>query len=85
MLLNEKGLLDIDALIVNNESFKKIIEDGIITEEEISEQSEKVITMLRDMEKKYSEETLAEIKTLLAESSVLYAIYNYYSLQNINE
>lgn len=83
MLFNEKGILDIDSIIVNNESYKKIIEDNVITEDEVTAQSEKVIAMLKDMEAKYSEAQLAEIKNLLAESSVLYAIYNVYSLQQI--
>lgn len=85
MLLNNKGLLDIDSIIVNNESYKKILEDGVITEEEVAAQSGKVVAMLRNIEAKYPAEQLEEIKNLLAESSVLYAIYNFYSLQNINE
>ena len=59
-------------------------EDNLITEEEIKAQSDKVVAILQNMETKYSEEQLAEIKNLLAESSVLYAIYNFHSLQNIN-
>ncbi|MBE6192430.1 MAG: hypothetical protein J6K33_08695 [Alistipes sp.] len=83
MLLNEKGILDIDSMIVNNESYRKILEDSIITDEEVAAQSAKVVSMLRDMEAKYSAEQLAEIKSLLAESSVLYAIYNFHSLQQL--
>ncbi len=83
MLLNEKGILDIDSMIVNNESYRKILEDSIITDEEVAAQSAKVVSMLRDMEAKYSTEQLAEIKSLLAESSVLYAIYNFHSLQQL--
>ncbi len=83
MLLNEKGILDIDSMIVNNESYRKILEDSIITDEEVAAQSAKVVSMLRDMAAKYSAEQLAEIKSLLAESSVLYAIYNFHSLQQL--
>lgn len=84
MFFNEKGILNIDEMVVNNVSFKNIMEDGVITEEEIKAQSDKVVAMLHDMETKYSEEQLAEIKSLLVESSVLYAVYNFHSLQNIN-
>lgn len=84
MFFNEKGILNIDELIMNNASFKKIMEDGIVTEEEIKEQSDKVVALLHDMEKKYSEEQLNEIKDLLVESGVLYAVYNYYSIQSLN-
>lgn len=84
MFFDKEGILDIDEMVVNNASFKTIMEDGVITEEEIKAQSDKVVAILQNMETKYSEEQLAEIKNLLAESSVLYAIYNFHSLQNIN-
>ena len=85
MFFNEEGILNIDEMVVNNASFKAIMEDGVITEEEIKAQSDKVVAMLHDMEAKYNEEQLAEIKSLLAESSVLYAVYNFHSIQSINE
>lgn len=85
MFFNEKGILNIDEAIVNNASFKNIMEDGIVTEEEVKAQSDKVVAMLHDMETKYSQEQLEEIKSLLAETSVLYAIYNFYSIQNIDK
>lgn len=84
MFFNEKGILDIDEMFANNESFKKIMEDGVITEEEIKDQSDKVVSILHDMESKYTDEQLVEIRNLLVESSVLYAVYNFYSIQNIN-
>lgn len=84
MFFNEKGILDIDGLLNNNESFKNIMEDGVVTEEEIKTQSDKVVAILRDMEAKYDEEQLTEIRNLLIESGVLYAVYNYYSIQSLN-
>ena len=83
MFFNENGILNIDEMVENNASFKNIMEDGVVTEEEIKAQSDKVVALLRDMDAKYSEEQLAEIKSLLVESCALYAIYNYYSIQNI--
>lgn len=85
MFFNEKGILNIDEIVANNASFKNIMEDGIVTEEEVKAQSDKVIAMLHDMEAKYSPEQLAEIKSLLAETSVLYAVYNFHSIQNIDK
>ena len=52
MFFNEKGILNIDEIIVNNASFKNIMNDGIVTEEEVRAQSEKVVAMLHDMENK---------------------------------
>ena len=85
MFFNEEGILNIDEIVVNHASFKNIMEDGVVTEDEIQNQSDKVVAMLRDMEAKYSEEQLTEIKNLLVESSVLYAVYNFYSIQNIHK
>ena len=85
MFFNEEGILNIDEMVVNNASFKNIMEDGVVTEEEIKTQSDKVLAMLHNMEAKYSKEQLAEIKSLLAETSVLYAVYNFNSIQNINK
>ncbi len=85
MFFNEEGILNIDEMVASNASFKNIMEDGIVTEEEVKAQSDKVITILHNMEAKYSNEQLAEIKELLAETGVLYAIYNIYSIQNINK
>lgn len=85
MFFNKEGILNIDEMVASNASFKNIMEDGIVTEEEVKAQSDKVITILHNMEAKYSNEQLAEIKELLVETGVLYAIYNIYSIQNINK
>ncbi len=85
MFFNQNGILNIDEAILNKESFKKIMEDGIVSEEEIKEQSEKVIGLFKDIENKFSEEQLRDIKDLLAETSVLYAVYNIYSIQSLNK
>ena len=83
MFFNEDGILNLDEMVVNNASFKNIMEDGIVTEEEIKTQSDKVLALLHDIEAKYDAEQLEEVKNLLVESSVLYAVYNFYSIQNI--
>ena len=85
MFFNENGMLDIDGMVAENASFKNIMEDGVVTEDEIKTQSDKVLNLLHDMEARYSEEQLAEIKTLLVEASVLYTVYNFYSIQNLNK
>lgn len=85
MFFNEKGILNIDEMVANNDSFKRIMEDNTIDENEIKEQSDKVVAMLHQMEKEFSEEQLLKVKELLVETSVLYAIYNYYSIQHLNQ
>lgn len=85
MFFNQNGILNIDEAIMNKESFKKIMADGTVTEDEIKEQSDKVVGLFQEIEKKYSEEQLREIKDLLAETSVLHAVYNIYSIQSLNK
>ncbi len=85
MFFNEDGILNIDEMVVNNASFKSIMEDGVVTDEEIKSQSDRVVGLLHEMEKRYNEEQLTEIRDLLIETSVLYAVYNFYSIQNLNK
>lgn len=77
------SLLDIDEIVTSNPSFKKIMEDGIITDEELQEQSNRVLAMMKEAENRFNKEDLAFIRELTAETNVLYAVYHYYELQNL--
>ena len=48
MFFNEEGILNIDEMVVNNASFKAIMEDGVITEEEIKEYIDRYDKVLKD-------------------------------------
>ena len=84
MLFNEQGILDIDEMIAQEPSFQNIMADGIVTEEELHKQSERVIALLHETEQRFSDDDQQFIKTLFAEANVLSAIYRYYELQNLN-
>ena len=43
MIFNEQGFIDIDEMIAQEPSFQKIMEDGVVTSEELHEQTERVI------------------------------------------
>ncbi len=73
-LFDNDGNLDIQEIIMSNESFKKIIFDGKVTPEEIRKQSEKVKALLHKADEMLNEEQTEVIKELLAEMSVLIAI-----------
>lgn len=83
VFFDKNGVLNLDEAVMDIDSFKTIMADGIVTDEELKAQSDRVICILHDMEKRYSPEQLKEIKQLLAETSVLYAIYNYHSIQSV--
>lgn len=84
MLFNEQGILDIDEMIAQEPSFQNIMADGIVTDEELRQQSERVIALLHEAQQRFNDDDLQFIKTLFAETNVLSAIYRYYELQNLN-
>ncbi len=83
MIFNEQGFLDIDEMIAQEPSFQKIMADGLVTEVELREQSERVISLLHEVEQRLSEEDQQLVKKLFAEANVLSTIYHFYEVQNI--
>jgi len=83
MFFNEQGIIDIDELIAKQSSFQKIMDDGIVTDEELQEQSQRVISLLHEADKRFNESDLQFIKMLFAETNVLSAIYHYYEHQSL--
>ena len=83
MIFNQQGILDIDGMIAAAPSFQKIMDDGIVTDEELSQQTDKVINLMREAERRFSEEDQLFIKRLFAETNVLTTIYHYYELQHL--
>lgn len=75
---DESGGLNIDDLILQQPSFQKIMEDGIVTEEEIAKQKDRVIAILKNLEQNSTSEQIDQIRELLAEISVLVAVQNKY-------
>lgn len=85
MFFNEQGIIDIDELVVNQPSFQKIMDDGIVMDEELQNQSQKVIDLLHEAEKRFDEADLQFVKNLFAETNVLSAIYHYYEHQSLKQ
>jgi hypothetical protein len=75
---DESGGLNIDELILQQPSFQKIMEDGIVTEEEIAKQKDRVIAILKNLEQNSTSEQIDLVRELLAEISVLVAVQNKY-------
>ncbi|MGM9738798.1 MAG: hypothetical protein ACI3ZT_10365 [Candidatus Cryptobacteroides sp.] len=70
---DEDNNLNIEDLVYEQPSFLKIIEDGVVTEDELAEQSDRVISRLKSFETKANAEQIEEVRNLLAEISVLVA------------
>lgn len=75
-LLDKYENLNIEDLVINQPSFKHIIEDGVITEEEIAEQSQRVVAKIKEIDAVATPEMKEMVRELLAEMSVLVAISN---------
>lgn len=81
--MSKIDILDLESIMMNNASLMKILEDGIVTEEEIKEQSEKVTAIAAKLEQECSEEQLRMVQSLIAEMNALYVAYNYNELLSI--
>ncbi len=68
------GTLNIDEIIVKQPTFLKIMEDQVVTEQELKEQSTRVTNLLKEIEANASPEIIEKVRQLLAEISVLVAI-----------
>lgn len=84
-LFDENGLLNIDEIVANHPSYKAIMEDGIVTDQELRDQAEATIVSLRHLEEICSAEHQAAIVDAIAQLSVLYAAYHNYQLQDFRK
>ena len=80
---NLPELLNIDEMIAQEPSFLKIMADGIVTDEELIEQSNKVTCLIEEAQKRFQGEDLQFVKKLLTEANVLMVVYHYHELQNL--
>lgn len=78
---NEDGSLKINETIMEQPSFQKIMEDGIVTVEEIEKQSELVVSLFRKIEDTFNDEQKKLVQDLLVESNVLNAIFKHHQMQ----
>jgi len=81
--LDKNGLLCIDETVTEIPSFKRIMEDEIVTAEELTEQAQCVTDLLKKLEISCSEEQKKIVKDLLAEMSVLYMAYHISEIQSM--
>ena len=70
----ETGVLLLDEYIVEMDSYKRIVQDGKITDTELLEQTLRVVTLLRRLEEALSPEVKALATETFGEMSVLNAL-----------
>jgi flagellin-specific chaperone FliS len=70
----ETDVLLIDEYIVEMDSYKRIVEDGTITDTELVQQTERVASILRQLEEALSPEAKALVTEAFGEMAVLNAL-----------
>ena len=67
----ESGSLNTDELIMERPSFQEIMADGVVTDEKIDTQGQRIKDMVHEMEPNFTAEQQDQIYNLVAEFSVL--------------
>jgi len=80
---NEEGYLNIDEAFMGVSSFKKIMEDGVVSDEEVIEQSKKVTDLFRKLEQICNQDQIDLIGNAITELGVLFTVYNYKEIQSL--
>lgn len=70
----ETGYLIIDELAMKRDSYQKVLEDNVVTEDELKEQADLVIDYLKKLDQKLDDEEKELVTDLICEMAVLYEI-----------
>ena len=81
IFFNEDGSLKINETIMEQPPYVKIMEDGVVTAEELEEQSKLVVSIFRKIEDTFIEEQKKLVQELLVESNVLNAIFKQHNMK----
>lgn len=68
---NESGSLNMDELIMERPSFLEIMADGVVTDEKIEAQGQRIKDLIQKMDPNFTPEQKEQIYELVAEFSVL--------------
>ena len=74
----ETGALLLDEYVAEMPSFQKVIEDQVVTEREVTQQAERVVECLKNLEDSLPETTRSSATDALCELAVLYALERHY-------
>ncbi len=82
-LFDENGMLNIADIIAENPSYKAIMEDGVVTDQELKDQADATLASLHRLQKLCSEEQQDAVLSAITDMSVLFAAYHNYELQQL--
>ncbi len=84
VFFDANGMFRLDEMALENSKFKKIMEDDVVTDEEVVEQSEQVCVLFRRMEDQFTPEQLELIADAVTQLGVLHAVVQYRQLQEFH-
>ena len=70
----QTGTLMLDEYVAELDSYRRILEDGTITDDELAEQTQRVTSLLQQLERSLSPEVKAIATVALGELTVLNAL-----------
>lgn len=82
-LFDENGYLNIGDIVANHPSYKAIMEDGVVTEEELKARVDATIASLHRLQEICNDEQQSAIIDAISEMSILFAAYHNHELQNL--
>lgn len=82
-LFDENGMLNVGDIVAASSSFKTIMADGIVTDDELADQSSRAIAALRHVQEICSPEQQKAVLDAITELSVLFATYHIHQLQDL--
>ncbi|GHT28815.1 hypothetical protein AGMMS49574_03880 [Bacteroidia bacterium] len=84
VFFDENGLFRLDEMALESATFRKIMEDNTVTDEEVTGQSELVITLFRRMEESFNAEQLSLVAEAVTQLGVLHAATQYQQIQEFH-
>ncbi len=78
-------MLNISDIVTSHPSYKAIMEDGIVTDQELKDQADATLASLRKLQEICDEEQQNAILDAISEMSVLFAAYHNYQLQDLRK
>lgn len=84
-IFDKNGVLNISDIVKNHSSYKAIMEDGVVTDQELKVQADATIASLRKLQSICTEEQQSAILDAISEMSVLFAAYHNYELQDLRK
>lgn len=84
-LFDKNGILNIDDIVVNHPSYKAIMADGVVTDEELKAQADATVASLHRLQEICNEDQQSAIVDAITEMAVLFAAYHNYELQDLRK